>query len=84
MSNCARLYNSALMQNSVPPPSFPWNFELAGDHVWHGFVQLTLIEDAMERHAVLSVPQDGDQKARFMDAIINCNNRIRTYGQEEL
>ncbi|KAG1898662.1 uncharacterized protein F5891DRAFT_981804 [Suillus fuscotomentosus] len=63
---------------------FPWNFKLAGDHVWHGFVQLTLIEDAMEHHAVLLVPQDGDQKARFMDTIINCNNHIRTYSQEEL
>ncbi|KAG2029274.1 hypothetical protein BDR03DRAFT_881284, partial [Suillus americanus] len=45
MSNCARLYNSALMQNATSSPGFSWNFELAGDHVWHGFVQLALIED---------------------------------------
>lgn len=84
MSNCARLYNVALMQNTKPPPDFPWNFELAGDHVWQGFVQLTLMEDCIEHHTILSVPQDGNQKARFMDAISQRNNRIRTYGQDEL
>ncbi|KAG0696840.1 hypothetical protein DFH29DRAFT_812545 [Suillus ampliporus] len=84
MSNCARLYNVALMQNAKPPPDFPWNFELTGDHVWHGFVQFALMEDCVEHHTILSVPQDSDQRAHFMDAISKRNNHIRTYGQDEL
>ncbi|KAG2125160.1 hypothetical protein DEU56DRAFT_743984 [Suillus clintonianus] len=66
MSNCTRLYNVSLMQNVKPPPDFPWNFELMGDHIWHGFVQFALMEDCVEHHTILSVPQDGDQRAHFM------------------
>ncbi|KAG2136151.1 hypothetical protein BD769DRAFT_1307608, partial [Suillus cothurnatus] len=61
-----------------------WNFKLTGDHVWHGFVQLALMEDCIEHHTILSVPQDGDQKEHFMDTIIERNNHIQTYSQEEL
>jgi hypothetical protein len=73
-----------LKQDVKPHPNFLWNFELTGDHVWHGFVQLALMKDCIEHHTILSVPQDGDQKEHFMDAIIERNNHIQTYGQEEL
>ncbi|KAG2359865.1 hypothetical protein BDR07DRAFT_1452202 [Suillus spraguei] len=65
--------SNSLMQNVKPPPDFPWNFELTGDHVWHNFA---LMEDCIEHHTTLSVPQDGDQRARFMDAISEHNIRI--------
>lgn len=84
MSNCARLYNVALSKGASPPPDFPFGFEVTGDHVWSGIVQLSLIEDLGLRAETLAVCHGGDHKDCFTKAIRARNLRVQMYGQEEL
>ncbi|KAG1890516.1 uncharacterized protein F5891DRAFT_964873, partial [Suillus fuscotomentosus] len=84
MSNCACLYNVALSKGASPPSDFPFGFEVTGDHVWSGIVQLSLIKDLGFRAETLTVCHGGDHKDRFTEAIRARNLHIQMYGQEEL
>ncbi|KAG1839962.1 hypothetical protein DFJ58DRAFT_609770, partial [Suillus subalutaceus] len=69
MSNCARLYNATLSTGASPPPNFPFGFEVTGNHVWSGIVQLSLIEDLGLCEETLTVRHGGDHKDCFTQAI---------------
>jgi len=84
MSNCARLYNIALVRHASPPIGFPFKFGLSGDHVWSGVTQLSLIEDMELRDRALVVKHSGEHRDCFMPAIQEWNLRIHLYGQEKL
>ncbi|KAG1724071.1 hypothetical protein EDB19DRAFT_1897954 [Suillus lakei] len=56
MSNCACLYNVALSKGTSPPLDFPFGFEITGDHVWSGIVQLSLILGVACRETLAVVP----------------------------
>ncbi|KAG2030229.1 hypothetical protein BDR03DRAFT_878808 [Suillus americanus] len=62
MSNCACLYNVALSKGTSPPPDFPFGFEVTGDHVWSGIIQLPLIEDLGLHAETLAVCHGSDHK----------------------
>lgn len=57
---------------------------LTSDHVWDGFLILTLLEDNQQQRTILSVPHEGEQRERYTAAIRARNKRIQMFGQEEL
>jgi hypothetical protein len=83
-SNCARLYSLAHSGGGVIPADWPFKPVLKGDHVYTGFILLSLLEDYPNRHGVLTVPHDGDHGKRFKQAICDRNIRIKLYGQPEI
>jgi len=84
-SNCARSYSLAHSDSgSAIPEDWPFKPALKGDHVYTGFVILSLLEDYRDRQGVLTVPHDGDHGKRFKQAICDRNVRIKLYGQPEI
>src|SRR5882724_89454 len=81
-TNAARVYNTCLSQPENQPDDW-FGFDLRPEQVWDGFCLLSLLEDHAHRHTVLTVPHDGDQKDRFMEAMRARNVRIEQAGQEE-
>lgn len=69
MSNSAWLYNVALARDLQPPPNFPFEFTLLGNHVWSAIMQLSLIEDLSGYDKTLVVPHHGEHKDHFTAAI---------------
>ncbi|KAG6822800.1 hypothetical protein H0H92_012529, partial [Tricholoma furcatifolium] len=85
-TNCARTYLDTWI-NATEPPSTEWQFtstNLDAEHVYDGFVLLSLLEDCLERKANLQVPHSGSQSNRFTAAVQARNARIRLYGQPEI
>ncbi|KAJ7921546.1 hypothetical protein B0H13DRAFT_2415239, partial [Mycena leptocephala] len=72
-TNAARVYDSYLSKPESRPTYKDWppshSFKLRTEHVWDGFLILSLLEDHEERTKILRVPHDGEQKTRFNDAI---------------
>jgi hypothetical protein len=66
------------------PVDWPFKPALKGDHVYHGFIITSLVDDHHERHKILTVPHDGEQEDRFKQAIRERNARIKLYGQPEI
>ena len=62
-----------------------WQFvrDLLTEHVWDGFVLLSLLEDCAKRDERLNVPHDGEQRDRFTAAMLARNTRIQLYGQPD-
>ena len=85
-SNCARSYSLAHSDSggSAIPADWPFKPALKGDHIYTGFIILSLLEDYRNRQGVLTVPHDGDHGKRFKQAICDCNVRIKLYGQPEI
>ena len=83
-TNCARSYNLALAGNGSVPNDWPFKPALKGDHVYHGFIIVSLLDDHRERNEILSVPHDGEQEHRFKQAVREWNARIKLYGQPEI
>ena len=67
-TNCARLY-SLLHPERVPPEGWSFGFTLTSEHVWDGFILLSLLEDCDRRQERLTVPHGGLQNERFTAAI---------------
>ncbi|KAJ7877878.1 hypothetical protein B0H13DRAFT_1631479 [Mycena leptocephala] len=86
-TNCARIYDTCLSKPENRPDHPDWpperSFKLRMEHVWDGFLLLSLLEDYEERKAVLCVPNTGGQSDRFTEAIRERNERIRLCGQPE-
>jgi hypothetical protein len=68
VTNCAGLYN----------------IKITGDYVWDAFVITTLLEDCKRRMCSLTIPQTGNQRDRFMQAMINRNQCIQLYGFKDI
>ncbi|KAF8886257.1 hypothetical protein CPB84DRAFT_1685162 [Gymnopilus junonius] len=83
-TNCARFYNSALSGNRKPPSGWTFGFTLDSDHVWNGFMILSLLEDLVPRKQVLSVPHTGLDQDRYKEAMQVRNHRMRLYSQPEV
>ena len=83
-TNCARFYNSALSGNRKPPPGWKLGYTLDSDHVWNGFMILSLLEDLSSRKQTLSVPHSGLDQDRYKEAIRLWNRRMRLYSQPEI
>ena len=63
-----------------------WKFKfvLKSDHVYNGFIILSLLEDHHTRQTTLVVPHTGDHEDRFKAAMTARNDRMRLYGQPEI
>lgn len=83
-TNCARFYNMALSDNHKPPPGWKFEFALESDHVWNGFMILSLLEDLSPRKETLSVPHTGLDQDRYKVAMQSRNRRMRLYSQPEI
>jgi hypothetical protein len=84
-TNCARTYGVAYAQNEGNlPQDWPYTASLKGDHIYDGFLIISLLEDHSTRNSILGVPHHGDQAKRFTEAIRARNARIRLYGQPEI
>lgn len=84
-TNCARTYSIAYAQNEGNiPQDWPYTTSLKGDHIYNGFLIISLLEDHSTRNSILTVPHHGDQAKRFMEAIRARNARMRLYGQPEI
>lgn len=63
---------------------WPWGFKLTTEHVWDGFVVLSLLRDREGRQLCLEVPHTGLQKDRFKAAMRERNLRFVQDGQPEI
>lgn len=61
-----------------------WQFGclLTTDHVWDAFIILTLLDYNERKGTCLQVPQTGDQRNRFKDAMAARNTEVILEGQE--
>lgn len=82
-TNAANVYHHSLSRLSPSQKAIP-RWHMRTEHVWDGFVLLSLLKDAHTRKTVLQVPHTGDQKDRFTAAMSMRNDLIRTVGQPEL
>ncbi|KAJ7190144.1 hypothetical protein GGX14DRAFT_580107 [Mycena pura] len=86
-TNAARVYDACLSKSENRPIHEDWpperSFKMRTEHVWDGFLLLSLLEDYDERKQVLCVPDTGEQSARFIEAIRERNARFRLAGQPE-
>jgi hypothetical protein len=84
-TNCARTYGVTYGQNEGNlPRDWPYTASLKGDHIYDGFLIISLLEDHSTRNSILTVPHHGDQAKRFTEAIRARNARMRLYGQPEI
>jgi hypothetical protein len=58
--------------------------ELDSDHVYDGFLILSLLEEHISHHSTLTVPHTGLQKDRFTAAVQARNAQMRLYCQPEI
>lgn len=86
-TNCAKVYNlsfSGRETRQLEERGWPWGFKLKTEHVWDGFVVLSLLRDCETRQRCLEVPHVGLQKDRFTAAMKQRNLRIVQEGQPEI
>ncbi|KAI0355731.1 hypothetical protein OH77DRAFT_1479572 [Trametes cingulata] len=81
-TNAANVYDHALAQLGHCE-DIPARYRLRTEHVWDGFVLLSLLKDAERQQYVLEVPHTGDQRDRFTKAMSDRNAHIHCFGQEE-
>jgi hypothetical protein len=86
-TNAARVYDTCLSKPENRPEHKDWpperSFKMRTEHVWDGFLLLSLLEDYEERKEVLRVPDTGEQSARFTEVMRERNARFRLNGQPE-
>ncbi|KAJ7688745.1 hypothetical protein B0H17DRAFT_938044, partial [Mycena rosella] len=85
-TNGAQVYNTSLFRPENLPGHPDWietSFKLRPEHVWDGFIVLTLLEDHQARSATLRVPHTGEQRDRFTSAMEEHNTCIQLCGQPE-
>jgi hypothetical protein len=66
------------------PDGWATLFILTADHIWDGFLLLSLLEDYQTQHTTLHVPHSGEHQNRFTEAVKAWNQWIQLFGQEEL
>ncbi|KAJ7759415.1 hypothetical protein DFH07DRAFT_1023762 [Mycena maculata] len=84
-TNCSRSYDMALSgQEERDFAAGGWQFGclLTTDHVWDTFTILTLLDYNERKGTCLQVPQTGDQRSRFKDAMAARNAEVILEGQE--
>ncbi|TFK45431.1 hypothetical protein OE88DRAFT_1721508 [Heliocybe sulcata] len=82
-TNGARTYDTCLSHPENQPEGWRFSFSLCTEHVWDGFLILSLLEDYTRRDELLRVPHTGDQKDRYLDAVRERNLRFCRSGQPE-
>ncbi|KAJ7662582.1 hypothetical protein DFH06DRAFT_987125 [Mycena polygramma] len=86
-TNAARVYDTCLSKPENRPTHKDWpptqSYKLRTEHVWDGFLILSLLEDYDERNEILQVPNTGEQSVWFNDAVRERNARFRLCGQPE-
>jgi len=82
--NCTRTYQQSLAGSHMPPDDWRFTFMLMTEHVYDGFVILSLWEDHQAHSEKLIVPHGGSQNNRFKDVMHARNARMRLYNQPEL
>ena len=83
-TNCARFYNVAFCGDHRPPPDWQFGSTLNLEHVYNGFIILSLLEDHSLRQESLSVPHGGLDKDRYKVAMQARNIQMQLYSQPEL
>jgi hypothetical protein len=86
-TNCSKVYDLSFSQretSSLEDAGWPWGFKLKTEHVWDGFVILSLLRDCEGRLLQLEVPHTGLQKDRFTTAMRQRNSRFVRDGQPEV
>jgi hypothetical protein len=86
-TNGARVYGTSLSQPENFPNHPDWidtSINLRHEHVWDGFIILTLLEDLAARSETLRVPHTGDQQDRFTTAMEEHNTHIQLCRQQVL
>lgn len=86
-TNCAKVYDRSFSQRDtsrLENGGWPWGFKLRAEHVWDGFVILSLLRDRQVNLRRLEVPQTGLQKDRFKAAMQERNLRFVKEGQPEI
>jgi hypothetical protein len=83
-TNCARSYQAIITDRRSTAKPWPFSFELDSDHVYDGFLILSLLEDSFSRLSTLIVPHTGLQKNRFLAAVQARNAQMRLYSQPEI
>lgn len=83
-TNCARFYNVALRGDHRAPPDWQFGSTLNSEHVYNGFIILSLLEDRSLRQESLSMPHGGLDKDRYKVAMQARNIWMRLYSQPEL
>ncbi|KAJ7605847.1 hypothetical protein DFH06DRAFT_1348440 [Mycena polygramma] len=84
-TNCSRTYDMALSgQEEQDFAAGGWQFGcvLTTDHVWDGFVLLTLLDYHERNGTCLQVPHTGEQKDRFTAAMSARNVEVIVHGQD--
>jgi hypothetical protein len=83
-TNSSRLYDYTMTDRTYFQPS-EWGLSnrLTTNHIWDGFVILSLMEDAVVCSRLLRVPHIGSQADRFKLAMEERNNRIILNGQPD-
>jgi hypothetical protein len=86
-TNCSKVYDLSFSQretSSLEGAGWPWGFKLKTEHVWDGFVILSLLRDCEGRLLQLEVPHTGLQKDRFTTTMRQRNLRFVRDGQPEV
>jgi hypothetical protein len=83
-TNCACFYNAALGGKNHTPPDWQFRSTLISEHVYNGFLILSLLEDHTLQGKILSVPHGGLDKDRYKAVMQARNIRMRLYSQPEL
>ncbi|KAJ7733056.1 hypothetical protein DFH07DRAFT_968134 [Mycena maculata] len=84
-TNCSRSYDMALPgQEEHDFAAGGWQFGclLTMDHVWDAFIILTFLDYNERKGTCLQVPQTGDQRSRFKDAMAARNAEVILEGKE--
>ncbi|KAI0348894.1 hypothetical protein OH77DRAFT_1594523 [Trametes cingulata] len=81
-TNAAHIYHNSL-SGLGDNPETDARHRLRTEHVWDGFILNALLKDAKERAYVLRVPDTGEQKDRFTDAMRARNRHMQRAGQPE-
>ncbi|KAG1781728.1 hypothetical protein EV702DRAFT_921171, partial [Suillus placidus] len=68
-TNCTQLYNMCLSQGKCAPAGYLIKFKITGDHVWDAFIITALLKDCKHHMCSLTVPQTGNQRDQFMQAM---------------
>ena len=89
-SNCARIYNTMSMSQSLksssPPIPWPFSQSVTTTQVYDAFTLLSLLEDCQLQKSALVVPHKGSLHSgnRFSEAVCQRNEHYRLYTRSEL
>ena len=83
-TNCAQSYELALSRTPLTSATWPFGSVLRPEHVYDGFVIMSLLESHRLHNSILMVPHTGEQKHCFTQAMHARNALLRLYSQPEI